>query len=173
MGRLTDERMGLLICSSRFYWPVFKFKFNLSYDQHSVCQSVLVSGHHVGTTTNFSFSLRTLSSNISFLLVWGTLPDDRRCLKLTCTSATGPRQHCHSVQVPQNVRPCLTAAFETEFLSVSSYDSQLYNGGILTRIHAEVRVVVKSKSKLSYDRRSVGQSILVSDHYLGHQPIFL
>jgi hypothetical protein len=31
----------------------------------------------------------------------------------------------------------------------------------------------KSKSKLSYDRRSVGQSVLVSGHHQGPWPIFL
>jgi hypothetical protein len=32
------------------------FKFKLSYDRRSVAQSALVSGHHLGPVTNFSFS---------------------------------------------------------------------------------------------------------------------
>jgi hypothetical protein len=44
-------------------------------------------------------------------------------------------------------------------LFVTSYNSQGYGGSILTR--------QKSKSKLYYDRQSVGQSVLVSGTHLG------
>jgi hypothetical protein len=45
-------------------------------------------------------------------------------------------------------------------LFVASYDSQGYGGGILTRLHTGP--IVLSKSKSQYDRRSVGQFVLVS-----------
>jgi hypothetical protein len=40
------------------------FKFKLSYDWRSVGQSVLVSGHHFESATNYSFAQRKLSSNV-------------------------------------------------------------------------------------------------------------
>jgi hypothetical protein len=47
---------------------------------------------------------------------------------------------------------------------VASYDSQGYSGGILTRLHTDH---LHFKSKLYYDRQSVGQSVLVSCTHLG------
>jgi hypothetical protein len=41
----------------------------LIYDRQSVCQSVLVSGAHLGPATNFSFSLKFLSDICRFLIL--------------------------------------------------------------------------------------------------------
>jgi hypothetical protein len=54
-------------------------------------------------------------------------------------------------------------------LSVASYDSQGYGGGILIRLHTNnpcQKSKSKSKSKLYYYRQSVGQSVLVSGTHL-------
>jgi hypothetical protein len=57
-------------------------------------------------------------------------------------------------------------------LFVPSYDSQGYSRGIRTRLQAGIKVS-KSKWKLCYDRRPVGQSIMVSSLHLGLKTIFL
>jgi hypothetical protein len=58
--------------------------------------------------------------------------------------------------------------FET-CLFVASYDSQDHGGGIRTRLHTGK---LYSKSNICYDRRSVGQSVLVSGTHLGLRPDF-
>jgi hypothetical protein len=60
----------------------------------------------------------------------------------TCTIATWPSQRCHSqVQVPQKLRPYLSHSRQSS-LSVASYDSQGYGGGILTCLHAGCIVMI-------------------------------
>jgi hypothetical protein len=50
------------------------------------------------------------------LLVWSNFSDERSGLLFTDTSATVPRQLCHSwVQFPQSLGPYLTVSFETGF----------------------------------------------------------
>jgi hypothetical protein len=64
---LSHLRMDSLFVTSYDPWEVFQpssmwvkqtftVKSKLSYDRQSVSQSVLVPGHHLGHTTNFSFS---------------------------------------------------------------------------------------------------------------------
>jgi hypothetical protein len=48
-------------------------KSKLSYDRRSVDKSVLVSGHHLGSATNFSFSLRIIYSDLYVFLSMGRL----------------------------------------------------------------------------------------------------
>jgi hypothetical protein len=49
----------------------------LFYERRSVGQSVLVSGHHMGTGANFSFSsIEVISRYLNFLL-WGVVSDER------------------------------------------------------------------------------------------------
>jgi hypothetical protein len=50
------------------------------------------------------------------------------------------------------------------YLSAASYKSQGYRLGILSRLHTGFEL---EKLKLSYDRQSVGQSVLVSGTHLG------
>jgi hypothetical protein len=72
-------------------------------------------------------------------------------------------------------RPYFTVRFETS-LFVASYDWQGYGGGIRPRLHMgfwSTNCVKKSKSKLYYDRQSVGQSVLVSSTHLGPTTRFL
>jgi hypothetical protein len=54
------------------------------------------------------------------------------------------------------------------FPLITSCSMQCYNGGILTHLHTGITGIwdLETKSKLSYDRRSVSQSILVSAHNL-------
>jgi hypothetical protein len=47
----------------------FDNKLKLIYDRHSVGQSVLVSGAHLGHTTNFSFSLKFSLDNCVFVIL--------------------------------------------------------------------------------------------------------
>jgi hypothetical protein len=78
-------------------------------------------------------------------------------LQFSLTIAAGPCQRCHSrVQVPQNLRQ--------GSISVASYESQGYGGGIPTRLHTGIQ---RLKPRLSHDRRLVGQSVLVSGHHVG------
>jgi hypothetical protein len=101
----------------------------------------------------------------AFLLVW--VPSlTRGCLKCTRTSATVPCQWCHSrVQVQQNLRPYLTVSFETRFPFCLFLRLAVLRWSILTPLRMGLQGQ-KSRSELSYDRRSVGQSILVSGHHL-------
>jgi hypothetical protein len=58
------------------------------------------------------------------------------CLQYTPRVASGPRQPCHSlVEIPQNSRPDVSLHLRLGSLSVASYNSQGYGGGILTRLH--------------------------------------
>jgi hypothetical protein len=61
--------------------------------------------------------------------------------------------------------------FETS-LFIASYGSQVYDGGIQPRLHTGY-YIQKWKPKLCYDRRSVGQSVLVSSTHLGLTTRFL
>jgi hypothetical protein len=51
-------------------------QLQLIYDRQSVGQSVLVSGAHLGTVTNFSFSLKFLLDSCLFVIV-SALSDER------------------------------------------------------------------------------------------------
>jgi hypothetical protein len=46
-----------------------KSKSKSHYDRQSVCQSVLVSGAHLGPTTNFSISLRFSCRQLLFVML--------------------------------------------------------------------------------------------------------
>jgi hypothetical protein len=46
-----------------------KLKLKLIYDRHSVGQSVLVSGAHLGPVTNFSFSSTFSSDSCVFVIL--------------------------------------------------------------------------------------------------------
>jgi hypothetical protein len=83
----------------------------------------------------------------------------------------------HSFSGPSPLRlvtifSCLR--FETS-LFVASYDLQGHDGGIRSRLHTGLCVPItsESKSKLRYDWRSVGQSVLVSSTHLGLRSRFL
>jgi hypothetical protein len=61
------------MCVKRIYLKCalivpIKLKLKLIYDRQSVGQSVLVSGTHVGSATNFSFSLKFPLDNYVFIL---------------------------------------------------------------------------------------------------------
>jgi hypothetical protein len=131
----------------QFY--VVKLKLKLIYDLQSVGQSVLVSGTHLGPD-KFFFLLE-----IFFRLL-------RVCYFVApsliyCTIVSGPCQSSHSwVEVPQNSRPYFTVSSETPptcrarspylyppgSLFAASYDSQGYDGGILTRLHTGLYVLI-------------------------------
>jgi hypothetical protein len=72
-------------------------------------------------------------------------------LKLPQPGGTGPRIYITQEQGGPVIPRALRSLF------VASYDSQGYGGSILTRLHTGwyVTPMVKSKSKLYYDRRSV------------------
>jgi hypothetical protein len=84
-----------------------------------------------------------------------------------------PLQSSHfRVRAPWDLWSYFTVSDETS-LFVASYDSQGYGGGIRPRLYTEYVYLSKSKSKLCYDRRPVGQSLLVSSTQLGLMTIFL
>jgi hypothetical protein len=60
------------LCSAHYY----KSKSNLSYDEQSVIQALLVSATHLGPTTSFSYFFYKSSDSCEFLL-WYTLSDER------------------------------------------------------------------------------------------------
>jgi hypothetical protein len=122
-------------------------KVKVIYYRRSVGQSVLVSGHHVGPATDFSFS--SVEIRLRYLRLFFSMTDGSI---FTHTNAAGPCQRCHFwVQVPQNLRPYHTVAFETGLpfcrlmrlaelmvgvIFFASYISRAYGGYILTRFRA-------------------------------------
>jgi hypothetical protein len=53
----------------------------LSYHRRSFGQSVLVSDHHLGPATIFSFAfIIIIFKHLLFFLLWGALPDERTSL---------------------------------------------------------------------------------------------
>jgi hypothetical protein len=111
-------------------------KLELSYDRRPVGQSLLVSGHHLGLTNNFSISLKLTSDICVFLLAWGALFDERMGLYFIRTSATGPCQSCHSlVQVPENLRPDLNVSLQLVTASLVRY--------VFPHKHCSVNLITK------------------------------
>jgi hypothetical protein len=94
---------------------------------------------------------------ITVLLIWGAVSDERTGLSFAI--AAGSRQHSHLGLVA--IFYCLS--LETSFSSPPA----------TRRVTVEVfdpastRVKSKSKSKLCYDRRSAGQSVLEQSTHLG------
>jgi hypothetical protein len=84
----------------------------LIYDRQSVGQSVLVSGAHLGHTTNFSFSWKFPSDSCRFIILWRPLWREGGSV-ICCTIAPGPCQSSHCwVEVPQNSWPYFTVSSE-------------------------------------------------------------
>jgi hypothetical protein len=131
------------------------------YDWQSVGQSVLVSGAHLGPVINFSFSLKFSLDSCELVILSRPLWREDGSV-IYSTVASGPCQSSQSwVEVPQNSRPYFTVTFETPptwrawspylyppgnrvaqlypralgSFFVTSYDSQGYGGGIVTRLH--------------------------------------
>jgi hypothetical protein len=72
---------------------------------------------------------------VAGLFVWGALSDERTVLSFTF--ADNPRQHSHFRVRFRGTRDLYCLRFETS-LSVASYDSQGYGGGIRSRLHTGV-----------------------------------
>jgi hypothetical protein len=99
------------------------------YDRRPVGQSVLVSGHHLGSAIILLSLLRIISTDICGNFIMGCLfwGEDGSVQELWTTSlyklrtsTTGPCQLSHSrVQVPQYLRPYLTVSFKTGLLTVA------------------------------------------------------
>jgi hypothetical protein len=112
----------------------------LSYDRRSVGQSVLVPGHHLGPATNSSFTsiqntfrhLRSSSCGVPSLRR-GPLCNLLVQLLLGLASAVtlGSKSHTTRDQT-------LLSRFMLGSLSVASYVTQGYGGGILSRLHTGV-----------------------------------
>jgi hypothetical protein len=62
---------------SETYNNNWKSKSNLYYYRRSICQSVLVSGTHVGPVTNFSPSLFNHFYTVTGFLMWGAFSDEK------------------------------------------------------------------------------------------------
>jgi hypothetical protein len=68
--RLTSKRIHKLYSIAlRKMASTVHFKSKSHYDRKSVGQSVLVSGAHLGTATNFYFSLRFYSDSCGFVIL--------------------------------------------------------------------------------------------------------
>jgi hypothetical protein len=146
-------------------WTELKLK--LIYDRQSVGQSVLVSDPHLEPMTRFLFS-----DNCRFLDVgrhlWqedGSVVYLYNCFwALPCLGSKSHRTHDHMLlshlRLPQlgGPGPCIYIPQEqaglviplgTGFPFVTSYDSQSYDWGILTRLHmglkqnVEVKVILR------------------------------
>jgi hypothetical protein len=63
--------------NSRILCTDIKSKPKLYYERRSVDQSVLVSGTHLGPTTNFSRSLFNYLYTVAGLLMWGAFSDEK------------------------------------------------------------------------------------------------
>jgi hypothetical protein len=59
---LDTERCGLILST-------VEMKLKLIYDRHSVGQSVLVSGAHLGPLTNFSFAIKFSVDSCGFVVL--------------------------------------------------------------------------------------------------------
>jgi hypothetical protein len=130
-------------------------KSKLYYDRQTVDQSVLVSGTHLGTATNFSFFLKFSLDSCGFA-VWR---EDGSVIYCCCWSSPAHSRsglspaglktlfYCPNSwdspnlegQVPVFTSPRYRVAHlylrALGSLSVASYDSQGYGGGILSRLH--------------------------------------
>jgi hypothetical protein len=63
--------------TSQVAYSVPALKSKLYYDRRSVGQSVLVSGTHLGPSTNFPPSLFNYFLTVAGLLLWGALSDEK------------------------------------------------------------------------------------------------
>jgi hypothetical protein len=59
-------------------WPSYTLRHRLKTPcgRQPVCQSVLVSGHHLRPRINFSFSIEIIDRHFAYFLVWGSLSDE-------------------------------------------------------------------------------------------------
>jgi hypothetical protein len=139
-------------------------KLKLIYDRQSVGQSVLVSGAHLGSMTNFSFSLKFSSDICVFVILYRPLwREDGSVIYLYNCFWALPEQSLLSRspaelttifycliwdspnlegQVPVFISPRNRVAQlyprVLDSLFVASDDSQGSGGGILTRLHTGV-----------------------------------
>jgi hypothetical protein len=139
---------------------VRKSKFKLIYDRRSAGQSVLMSGTHLGPTTNFSFSLKFFLDSCGVVIFLAPSLTRRRVCNLLYNSFWALPEQSLLGRSPQNSRPYFTVSSETPSTwrarspylyppgtgwprypralgshFVASYDSQGSGGGILTRLH--------------------------------------
>jgi hypothetical protein len=69
VAQLYPRALGSLFVTSYDSQGVADLKLKLIYDRHSVGQSVLMSGAHLGPVTNFSFFLKFPSDSCSFVIL--------------------------------------------------------------------------------------------------------
>jgi hypothetical protein len=96
---------------------------------------------------------------VTVLFLWGALSDERTGLSYLC--AAGPCQRSLSrVRVPWDLRP---------YFTVSDLRLPFSSPPTTRRVTVEVFDLsnLKSKSKLHYDRRSTGQSVVEQSTHLG------
>jgi hypothetical protein len=99
---------------------------------------------------------------VAGFLMWGTLSNERTGLSFTIAAA--PRQRSHfRIRVPLDSWPCF--AVSDSRISFSSPPTATME--VFDRASTWGVPPPKSKSKLYYDRRSVGQSVLEQSIHLG------
>jgi hypothetical protein len=171
-----------------------KSESKLFYDRRSVGQFVLVSSPAWSTRSDFCYC-----QTFAGLLVWGFLFDEKTGLSFIIVA--GPRQRNHSrIWVPWNHDHILLSQVSDSpnlvgqvpvFISprnrvvqlypqalgsifIASHDSQGCGGDMRIHFHfGDSTDRVESSRVLCYDRRSVGQSVLVSSTHLGLTTRFL
>jgi hypothetical protein len=68
-GSTTGGEVMSVLFTGVEEFMAWQLKLKLIYDQQSVGQSVLVSGTHLGPTTNFSFSLKFSLDSCGFVIL--------------------------------------------------------------------------------------------------------
>jgi hypothetical protein len=133
-------------------------------------QSAWVPGAHLEFVRHFIFIYLQI---VAGMLMWGALSDERTDLELT--DVAGPCQQSLSrIRAPRNSWLCFYyLKFETPPTSSSRFPYLFPSGTGQSSYTPRHGVCIKmSKSKLSYDRRSVGQSLLVPGNHLSLPLIF-
>jgi hypothetical protein len=141
-----------------------KLKLKLIYDRHSVGQSVLVSGAHLGPLTNFSFAMKFSVDSCGFAVLWRPLWREDGSV-IYCLIASGPCQSSHSwAEVSSETPPTWRARFLYLYPPGTGWPSYTpgrwvnflsplttlkdYGGVILTRLHTENSPIVSTSSLL-------------------------
>jgi hypothetical protein len=129
---ISKEQGGPVTFPATGHWFSQKSKSKLVYDWRSIGQSVLVSGDRLRPVFNFYFSsVETFFRCLPFLV--GTLSDERICLQFIRTVLLGLASAVTlGSKSPGTRDPILLFRLRLSSLSVASYDSQGYGGGMLT-----------------------------------------
>jgi hypothetical protein len=158
MQRLAKGSCGL---------PTSKSRSKLSYNWRSVGQSALVAGHHLGPTTHFLPIPWILSRHLwcydyrAPSLTRGWVCNIWLMLGLTSAVSIGsePRgSHDHAL---------LSPFWHSQHWGPGS--CIYYHGNTVAKFHPKVS---PTQIQVTYDWRSVGLSVLVSGHLLGHATNF-